>query len=515
MRISVSAESPLDKYPAKQHAARVATVLGVDHGLIYLPGETISNYADSDQPRPFRQSRYFLYLSGVDESDCHLTYDIATENLTLWLPPIDPKVVVWVGRGSTTSEALEKYDIDNARYSPHLKHYLESWASSNKHKSGGDIFVLHPADKKSRVPESLSSRLNTTALQPATDTCRVIKDPHEIDLIRTAAGISTKAHESVLRNLLTFKSEAQVTAHFLDVSIAHGAKHQSYGIIAGSGSNAAILHYENNDAVFGDSQLMCLDAGAEWQSYSSDITRTFPLSGNWPSKESKEIYNLVQLMQSSCTTNLKPGKNFVENQYLAHVIAIEGLLKLGILRDGSIEEIYKAGTSRAFFPHGLGHHMGLEVHDVSPPSVSPFRSSSTSREQGREIPIEIRHHFTTAGAESAYHASSQQYADPDICRSPCRTYDSGLQPGMVITVEPGIYFNGYALEEIYYPSPVHSKYIDKKVVKRYMPVGGVRIEDDILITPSGYELMSHTAKGEDALRIIRGESVVVLQHLQV
>lgn len=344
----------------------MATALQADTGLIYLPGETVSCYADSDQPQPFRQLRYFLYLSGVDEFNCHLTYDIHQDQLTLWLPPIDPKSVVWIGRGSTTEEALEKYDIDSARYSPSLSHYLEHWAS----KSKGPIYVLH--SNSTNLPVSIRYRLNTSALQPAIDRCRVLKDEHEISLIKKANQISTLAHEAVLRNLLTFKHESQVEALFLKVSVAHGAKHQAYGIIAGSGPNAAILHYSANDAEFGDRQLMCLDAGAEWNAYASDVTRTFPLSGTWPSEEARQIYDLVQRMQTRCIEWLEPGKHFVEAQYLAQCIAIEGLLKLGILRDGTVEEIYRAGTSVAFYPHGLGHHVGLEVHDVAPPAAQTY-----------------------------------------------------------------------------------------------------------------------------------------------
>lgn len=347
--------------------------------------------------------KFQLIIFSVEEPDCHLTYDIGKHELTLWLPPIDPQVVVWLGRGSTTSEAMDKYDIDHARYIIEaildeeeglVKHesldtYLEEWIRVN---DPTPIHLLHPLkstpldtillnsprswkyglhNRKSTRLDSIlldSPRANSTSLKPAIDACRVIKDPHEISLIRRAAEVSTLAHESVLRNLLSFTSEADVASHFRAVSTAHGAKHQSYGIIAGSGSNAAILHYDANDAPFGDSELMCLDAGAEWNGYASDITRTFPLSGSWPSLESKQIYDLVQKMQDACIRNLKPGKQFVENQYLAHKIAIEGLLELGILHNGSVEEIYEAGTSRAFFPHGLGHHLGLEVHDVSPPA---------------------------------------------------------------------------------------------------------------------------------------------------
>ena len=165
-------------------------------------------------------------MSGCEESDCFLTYDIAADKLTLWLAPIDPRRVVWTGRGSTLDEAFDRYDIDEARYSPSLEHFLKGWAKKN----AGEIYVLHPI---TTVPEALLSKLNSKDLKPAIDTCRVVKDSHEILLVKKANQISALAHEGVLRKLLSFSNEAQVEAEVLEVCVAHGAKHQAYEIIAG------------------------------------------------------------------------------------------------------------------------------------------------------------------------------------------------------------------------------------------------------------------------------------------
>ncbi|KAI5209524.1 putative Xaa-Pro aminopeptidase [Aureobasidium subglaciale] len=472
LSIAVKTTTSLDKYPAKEHAQRVAQALDVDHGLIYLPGTQTVNWPDSDQPRAFRQLRYFLYLSGCQEPDCFLTYDIASEKLILWLAPIDPRKVVWTGRGSTVQEALAKYDIDQARFAPSLEHYLKKWASNNT----GHIYLLHP-DRA--LSESFPSRISSKHLRPAMNECRVIKDSHEIGLVKKANQISASAHEGVLRKLRSFKNEAQVEAEILDVCVAHGAKHQAYDIIAGSGPNAAVLHYIKNDEDFGDRQLMCLDAGAEWDGYAADVTRTFPLSGNWPSREAKQIYDLVQRMQTDCMNMLGPGKRFVDAQYLAHLVAIEGLLELGIFHNGSKMDIYKAGTSVAFFPHGLGHHMGLEQINQHLPSVN-------DREQLDLLSANI--------VPAVWTSALGELSAPD------------LQPGMVITCEPGIYFNREALETVFLPSPIHSKFINREVLERFMPVGGVRIEDDLLITKDGWQNLTMAAKGEAALKIIRGES---------
>jgi len=365
MEIKISAESNMDKYPAKAHALRVARALKVKKGLIYLPGTPTRYLEDSDQTRGFRQRRYFYYLSGCSEADVHITYDIEQDLLALWLPPIDPTSVVWNGRGSNVGEAEDKFDIDVANYTTTLPIYFKSWLDKNS----ADIYVLHPSQKPDLPIEYLASdspRYNSKDLQHAMDLCRMIKDPHEIGLIRKANDISTKAHTAVLRNLRHFHNEAQVEALFLDVSVAHGAKKQSYSIIAGSGENAAILHYVRNDEDFGNRELMCLDGGAEWNCYASDVTRTFPLSGNWPSVEAHNIYNLVQRMQTASIKALGPGKDFAAATFLSFYLAAEGLLQLGILHNGSVSDILEAGTVFAFFPHGLGHFVGLEVHDVMP-----------------------------------------------------------------------------------------------------------------------------------------------------
>ncbi|PNS18235.1 hypothetical protein CAC42_7604 [Sphaceloma murrayae] len=476
MSMDSTVESVLDKYPAIQHARRVAHELQVDQGLIYLPAAPTRLLEDSDQYRDFRQRRYFYYLTGVNEPDCHVTYDIRRKELVLWLAPFTPTQVVWTGRGSTVSEALDKYNVDDARYADELPAFISAWHRSNN----GRIFLLHstqaPPLPKSGHPDDafIQSTFDTIWLQRAMNACRVIKDDHEIGLIMKANEVSGEAHTAVLRNISHFKSEAQVAALILDVSTSLGAPHQAYSIIAGSGSNGAVLHYTSNNARFGSSQLMCLDAGAEYQCYASDVTRTFPLNGRW-SVESKQIYDIVQEMQDLAFGMIKPGERLFSAQLACHMLLIKRLLALGIFHNGTATEIFKTGTSVAFYPHGLGHHLGLEVHDVVP------------------IEMATRKELTVS---SAYEERAME---------PCRVDSQELQPGMVITVEPGIYFNRYALDNLFLNKPQHAKYINTKILERYYPVGGVRIEDDILITETGFKNLTTAPKGETALRIIRGE----------
>ncbi|KAL5115475.1 hypothetical protein ACEQ8H_006616 [Pleosporales sp. CAS-2024a] len=486
-RLHVEAETLLDKYPAKQHARRVQEKLGVEQGLIYLPGQQAKNNVDSDMPAPFRQLRYFYYLSGCNEPDCHLTYDIQHDILTLFIPRINEQRVIWYGRGPTLAEARLKFDIDEVYYNDQVSDHIADWFHHNSNK--GCLYTLH--GKVKSVGGGRPIPIDSTSLQPAVDAARVIKDDHEIQLIRKANDISSKAHREVLANILTFTNEAQVQGLFLDICISHQAKRQAYDPIAASGPNAGTLHYDANNEDFGQRQLMCLDAGCEYQLYASDITRTFPLSPSWPSKEAASIYKLVERMQDSCIDRLAPGQRFLDLHILAHQIAIDGLLALGILHNGTREEIYKAGTSKAFFPHGLGHHVGLEVHDVGHAELMSIRRGEHVAEQW----------------PSLYPANFHlPVYDPKTCYAPVDSQSGHLEEGMIVTVEPGIYFSRYALHHFYLPSPIHAKYINVKTLERFMPVGGVRIEDDILITSKGHENLSTAPKGDAMLDIIRRQS---------
>ncbi|PSN74239.1 hypothetical protein BS50DRAFT_567102 [Corynespora cassiicola Philippines] len=483
--LHLEAKSPLEKYPAKQHARRVQEKLGADDGLIYLPGSKARNNEDSDMPAPFRQRRYFYYLSGCNEPGCHLTYDIQEDSLALFIPRIDASRVIWNGRGSTPAEAKDKYDIDEVYYVDELEDFLKGWAVYRR----GNLYTLRAS--QTPVLPGLPVQVDLASLRPAMNLTRMVKDDHEISLIRKANDISSQAHKEVLANILKFKNEAQVQGLFLDVCISRQAKEQAYDPIAASGPNAGTLHYDANNEDFGDRQLMCLDAGCEYQLYASDITRTFPLSGDWPSLEAKNIYQLVQRMQENCIKRLAPGVRYLDLHVLAHQIAIDGLLALGILHNGTREEIYKAGTSRAFFPHGLGHHVGLEVHDVG---QGDLMSVNTAFSESGKAPSIYPQNFHLPVYDST------------MCMAPVHPQSGHLEEGNVVTVEPGIYFSTYALNMFYLPSPIHSKYINVEVVKRYLPVGGVRIEDDILITSKGYENLTSAPKGEAMLEIIRSQN---------
>ncbi|KAJ5551797.1 hypothetical protein N7535_000262 [Penicillium sp. DV-2018c] len=471
--IRVVTPTSCDKYPAKHHARSVARKLRASSGLIFLSGQPTINLRDSDQSRPFRQRRYFYYLCGVDEPDCSLTYDIGQDLLTLYVPDFDLHRAIWMGPTLSREDAQDRYDVDCVRYQTALRYDLQAWL--DQRKQGSELYLLHESEKPDSLPKDLPVELEQLA--PAMDAARGVKDEYEIRMIRQANKVSGLAHRGILENIRTMHNESQIEGSFLNTCISHGARNQAYQIIAASGPNAAVLHYDRNNESLHKKPLVCLDAGAEWNCYASDVTRTFPLTGEWPSDYVRDIYKLVERMQEECIRKIKKGVRFLDLHELAHDIAIEGLLALGVFKDGTSLEIRRSGASKVFFPHGLGHHVGLEVHDVS------------------ERSIMMAHH--TESDYLQYHT----ILFPTYL-SPCTISAPLLEEGMVVTVEPGLYFSPLALADA--RRQRYAQYIDFDVAEKYVHIGGVRIEDDILVTATGHDNLTDAPKGEEMLAIIRG-----------
>ncbi|KAI9832691.1 MAG: hypothetical protein M1819_004277 [Sarea resinae] len=437
------------KYPAKAHAKRVAEYIKFKkqtaNGLIYLEGQKTRMLEDSDETVPFRQRRYFFYLSGCGLPDCSLAYEISTEKLILFIPGVDPEEVIWSGLPLSPTEALEKFDVDEVRTTSEVNPYL---GSSQFSKS--TVWTI-----KDQVSDSVTflefDDKDFYLVKEAIEECRVVKDAYEIALTRKANEISTIGHHAVLKAAKTAKNERELEALFLERCIAHGSREQAYPSIVGSGTNAATLHYVKNSEPLAGRWNLLLDAGGEYDCYASDITRTFPINGRFNEK-SRHIYEIVLGMQHECIEMLKEGVRWESVHEHAHRLAIAGLLKLGILK-GSAEDIFAARTSVAFFPHGLGHYLGMDTHDTG---------------------------------------GHPNYADSDGLFKYLRVRGS-LPAGAIITVEPGIYFCRFMIEP-YLKDAKHAGFIDRDVLDTYWDVGGVRIEDNILITATGYENLTPTAK---------------------
>ncbi|KAH7120782.1 putative Xaa-Pro aminopeptidase [Dendryphion nanum] len=449
------------KYPAKAHAKKVKEWVlkkgGDAKGTVYLESQKQRLLEDNDSEAPFRQRRYFYYLSGCELPDSYLTYDFESEKLTLFIPPVVPEEVIWSGLPMSVEEAKEKYDVDEVFTTSDVNSFLTSTSATPQ----STIYAI-PTQISDHVTFLSFANKNLELLKPAIEYSRVIKTPYEIALIRKANAISTAAHTAVMRAVSRVKNETELEALFLKSCIERGAKHQAYHSIVAAGENGATLHYVKNDDATTGKDLLLLDAGCEVECYASDITRTFPISGDF-TPESLQIYNLVLSMQKQTTELLREGVKWDDVHLEAHKIAIRGLLDLGILRNGSEDEILAARTSVAFFPHGLGHYLGMDTHDTG---------------------------------------GNANYKDADRMFKYLRVRGN-LPAGSVITVEPGIYFCRFIIEP-YLEDEAQKKFIDQEVLERYWGVGGVRIEDNILITEEGYENLTPTPKEvEDIKRIIK------------
>lgn len=339
-----------------------------------------------------RQRRPFYYLSGCPLADSYVTYSVTSDTLTLFIPPIEPDSVVWAGLPLSPKEALELYDVDYVLPSNDLNPFLASAVAAP-----ATVYAI-PDQVSKHVTFLGFNEAEFGILKKAIEECRVIKDSYEIALLRKANEISTLAHNAVTKQAKSAYNERELEGTFIATCIANGCREQSYHSIVASGTSAATLHYVKNDQPLKNKLNILLDAGGEYNCYCADITRTFPINGEF-SRESRDIYDIVLEMQESCFRMLKAGVLWEDVHVNAHKVAISGLKKLGVLK-GDEEEILQKRISVAFFPHGLGHMLGMDTHDTG---------------------------------------GNPDYEDKDTMFRYLRVRGN-LRAGVVITVEPGIYF---------------------------------------------------------------------------
>ena len=450
------------KYPARQHAKKVFQFFREyessknDKIAFFISGQDLELYSYCDQTKPFRQDRYFFYLSGVDIPGSHIIYNAGEESLTLYLPNIDYDDVLWSGMPMSLEEAQNEFEVDQVKYVSDLYQDLSQVAKK------ASVFTTDLNDINKKYADFLIEK--RSSFFKALDESRVIKDSYEIELMRYAAKVTDKCHLGVMSAVPIEKNETHIHAEFMYHALRQGSKHQAYDPICCGGTNCSTLHYVKNDEPLAPAERSVLiDAGAEWGCYASDVTRCFPINGDW-SKEHLEIYNTVLRMQLVTMLMIKPGKHWDDIHFAAHKVLIEEFLKLGIFNSNySPEEIFVSRISAHFFPHGLGHLIGMDTHDVG---------------------------------------GYPDYDSPD----PYLRYLRLRRPllaGMVLTDEPGVYFSPMLLEELL-KNKEKMKYVCKDVLDKYWYIGGVRIEDDLLITSSGCEnLTGITSNPHEISKIIK------------
>lgn len=446
------------KYPAREHARRVFAHLAKEDAAIFIAGGNPPPIPYCDQYLPLRQNRYFHYLTGVDQiGGCFVLY--YNQKLTLFLPDVDKEDIMWSGLPLSPKEALEEFDVDDVKFASDVAATLEKLAQANTPILTTDVEMYASKSFAKLVTAGDESLFN------ALDEARLIKDDYELDLMRKAAAITDNCHIKTMSAMGHSDNETHLHAEFVYHSLRAGSKFQSYDPICCSGHNCGTLHYVKNDEDFRDPtrQSVLLDAGAEWKCYASDVTRCFPINGHW-SPEHLNIYNAVLDMQTQVMAKIRAGAHWDHLHLLSHKVLIDNFLNLGLFK-GSPQDIFDSGVSVWFYPHGLGHLLGMDTHDVG---------------------------------------GLPNYNDPNPMLRYLRLRRP-LQKNMVVTNEPGIYFSPFLLENI---SQDQKKFVNYPLLESYMPVGGVRIEDDVIVLENGYEVISKAPK--DPIEI----SKIVLKGLQ-
>ncbi|ORY92038.1 peptidase M24, structural domain-containing protein [Syncephalastrum racemosum] len=407
-----------------------------ERAILYLHGAKDMTRDDTDVELDFRQESHFFYLTGVNEPGFHVIVDFTAMQVYLVAPTISETDVMWKGAAANTSELLQQYDVDYIITEDDMGPTLKQLAPTVIH-------VLDTTDTTA-LPADMLPLLKQDDLRLALTRARLTKFPWEITALRRAADATSHCHTALMARFPSLFSQGKITegrvaALFTGLAAAcHGLDRQAYVPIVASGVRAAILHNTRRSGLIEPGALVLVDAGVEAGCYSSDVTRTFPASGTF-SAEARTMYAIVLKMQKAVLAKLKAGTWWPDMELLAMQVLCEELVALGILC-GSVDELLDRGVPNAFFYHGLGHSVGLDVHDVG---------------------------------------GSYLFTEP-------------LQPDMVITVEPGVYFHGAVLQA--WSESVHRDYFDWVQLDRYRSVGGIRIEDTVQITADGHDNLTTAPK---------------------
>lgn len=399
-----------------------------------------------DTEYKFRQDSDFMYLTRFPEPDAIAVIDPrAKKPYTLFVRPRDPEMETWFGRREGVAGAVKIYKADRA-------FPIDKFASElGKMLDGHDtLYYRFGVDEKldEQILQYLSAqrqRRLKTAYPPHTivdptiliHEMRLHKTPGEVEMMQKAATISAEAHILAMKKtkpgMNEFQIESLIEAYMRD----HGASGVAYNSIIGGGENATILHYVENNRPLKDGDLLLIDAGAEYQGYAADITRTFPVNGKY-TKAQREVYDVVLDVQEQCVEYTKTGNTVKGRQEFSIELLTEGMKKLGLLK-GKTKDLIKKKSYMKYYMHGVGHYLGLDVHDA-----------------GR--------YFTDQATKN-----SRPFA-----------------PGMVLTVEPGLYI------------PPN----DKSAPSKYRGIG-IRIEDDVLVTETGnLNLTAKVPKHPEEIEVI-------------
>jgi len=476
----------MDQY--EQRRAELMKHIGDDVAVVSAAFETVRN---NDTHHTFHQSSNFFFLTGFGEPDAVALFDPThDEPYVLFVRPHDPELEAWNGRRAGVDGAVTDFGADAAFPIDDLGKVLRSRLLGREalwYTIGGpnDPQVLGAVDR-ARAQHLRTGETVPTAIRNAAalvGEMRVIKSADEIDLLREACRISAEGHVEAMRFAAPGLAEHAVETAMEFTWRSLGGRHDGYPSIVASGDNACILHYTENDRTMEDGDLLLVDAAAEVEHMSADITRTFPVNGVFTAPQ-RALYDVVLAAQEDVIAACKPGLPYSDMHDIAVKTLTEGMVDLGLL-PGPVDDAIGFGWYRQFYFHGTGHWLGLDVHD-----------SGAYRVDGKGRPLE---------------------------------------PGMVFTIEPGIYVarekatvelhrDPYdaqaALDFAYLEGAAEAKRATEErkeaaesfthtVPDEYLGIG-VRIEDDVLVTADGIENMSRGVPVDpDEIEVLASEGSTV------
>lgn len=426
--------------------------------IISTAPETLRN---GDADYPFRHDSSFYYLSGFMEPDAVIVLATASGDVPdrsiLFCREKNQEREIWDGFRYGPAVAKNAFGFDAAFAVADLNQELPKLMADTPalfYALGRDAQLdtkiqgwLTSVRSQSRAGVKAPSSVHD--IRPLVDEMRLIKDAGEIALMRHAAAISGGAHARAMRLSAPGKTEYQIEAELLHEFRYAGADFPAYTSIVATGANACVLHYRAGNARLKDGDLVLIDAGCEYGGYASDITRTYPANGRFSEPQTR-LYDIVLAAQAAAIDAARPGGGFMDGHDAAVKILAEGMLETGLLnreKVGNVDDVIENGTYRQFYMHRTGHWLGMDVHDVG-----------DYRESAAEIP------------KNKSKAVNKKAASSDTSK-PWRK----LQPGMVLTVEPGLYVR---------PA--------EDVPEQYWNIG-IRIEDDIAVTEGTPEVLSISA----------------------
>lgn len=414
-----------------------------ENSVILLRGEVEEYVYDDDQTYRFSQDNKFFWATGCDQPGAFSLISIANGDCVIYTPRIEEFRKYWE-RILEIHEYKENYEIEDSKELEQLEKDLTDSKVDTIYILGGDVNKYSGVGPLAPEFDWFSNfKVNSTDLYRLYNETMLKKSAEEIAMLREAARIGSEAHIFVLQNVKPEINEVHIQTLFRFYCKMHGPNVDvPYEEICATDANAAVLHYTHNSARIHDGHMILMDAGTKINGYCSDITSTFPVNGKFSPKQ-KQIYDVVLAAHLAVRSYVKAGVHWQDAHILAEKTILQGLLDLGLIKGGSVDELWQKRISYYFFPHGLGHYIGTYVHDLI--------GDPAKEEQRTEIPKQrIRFHRI-------------------------------VEESMVVTNEPGLYFIPLLIESAKNDAAVSAHFDFAKIEEYAAEVKGVRIEGMLVV----------------------------------